>query len=134
MILLIFLSSILLFPNMSGQVNSQIEINKTDKSIFMNNNQNQNYIDDGSIKIPNQFIIYLRDTDYNGLNSIDPLEFYEEELKNTGKELLFTYKHVAKGLAIKIPDEGVLELLKSNPVVEYIGKDRIVSIFDHQNT
>ena len=57
MILLIFLSSILLFPNILGQVNSQIEINKTDKSIFMNNNQNQNYIDDESIKIPNQFII-----------------------------------------------------------------------------
>lgn len=134
MILLIFLSSILLFPNILGEVNSQIEINKTDKSIFMNNNQNQNYIDDESIKIPNQFIIYLRDTNYNGLNSIDPLEFYKEELKNTGTELLFTYNHVAKGLAIKIPDESVLELLKSNPVVEYIGQDRVVSIFNHQKT
>ena len=106
-ILFVFLSSILISPNMQAQVYSQIEINKTEKSFLLNNNQNQNYFDDTDIKIPNQFIIYLRD--YNDLNSIDPFEFYQEELKNTGTELLFTYNYVVKGLAIKISKTKYLQ-------------------------
>ncbi len=78
--------------------------------------------------IPNQFIVYLRDSEDES-KSIDPLEFYNSELKDTGTELLHIYNNVAKGFAIKVPNEKVLEELKSNPLVEYIGQDKKVSAF-----
>jgi subtilisin len=78
--------------------------------------------------IPNQFIVYLHE-DSKEDNSIDPLEFYNSELKDTGTELLYVYDNVVKGFAIKIPDEKVLEQLGNNPLVEYIGQDKKVSAF-----
>ena len=78
--------------------------------------------------IPNQFIVYLRDSKDES-KSIDPLKFYNSELKDTGTELLHIYNNVAKGFAIKVPNEKVLEELKSNPLVEYIGQDKKVSAF-----
>jgi hypothetical protein len=50
-------------------------------------------------------------------------------LKDSGTELLQIYNHVVKGFAIKVPNEKVLEELKSNPLVEYIGQDKKVSAF-----
>lgn len=97
-----------------------------------NNFHYQYYLDEENIHIPNQFIIYLKDNSNNNFNTLDPEEFYETELKNTGTELLYTYNYVTKGLAIKIPDENILEILKRNPNVEYIGQDMIVSIFSNQ--
>jgi subtilisin family serine protease len=64
-----------------------------------------------------------------GINSIDPLEFFNSELKNIGTELLYVYDNVVKGFAIRVPDERVLEELKSNLLVEYIGQDRKISAF-----
>src|SRR5918993_760192 len=78
--------------------------------------------------IPNQFIVYLQDNKV-GSNSIDPLEFYNSELKKTGTELLYVYDYVVKGFAIKISDNKVLEQLKNNPLVAYMGQDRKVSTF-----
>src|SRR5574339_136784 len=78
--------------------------------------------------IPNQYIIYLNDNKQSS-NTIDPLEFFNSELKDTGTELLHIYNNVAKGFAIKVPNEKVLEELKSNPLVEYIGQDKKVSAF-----
>ena len=94
---------------------------------FYNNQNNDNYYLESNNVIPNQFIIYLRDNKES--NSIDPIEFYNSELKDTGTELLYVYYHVVKGLAIKIPNEKVLEQLKNNPSVVYIGKDRKISTF-----
>lgn len=79
--------------------------------------------------IPNQFIVYLQGDNKEENNSIDPLEFYNSELKDSGTELLQIYNHVVKGFAIKVPNEKVLEELKSNPLVEYIGQDKKVSAF-----
>lgn len=94
---------------------------------FYNNQNNDNHYLESNNVIPNQFIIYLRDNKES--NSIDPLEFYNSELKDTGTELLYVYFHVVKGLAIKIPNEKVLEQLKNNPSVVYIGNDRKISTF-----
>ena len=78
--------------------------------------------------IPNQYIIYLNDN-RQGSNTIDPLEFFNSELKDTGTELLHVYDNVAKGFAIKVPNEKVLEKLKDNPSVKYIGQDKRTEAF-----
>ena len=78
--------------------------------------------------IPNQFIVYLRDNKEES-KSIDPIEFYNSELKDSGTELLQVYNNVVKGFAIKVPNEKVLKELKSNPMVEYIGLDKKISAF-----
>ena len=78
--------------------------------------------------IPNQYIIYLNDNK-QGSNTIDPLEFFNSELKDTGTELLHVYDNVAKGFAIKVPNEKVLEKLKDNPSVKYVGQDKRTEAF-----
>jgi subtilisin family serine protease len=50
-------------------------------------------------------------------------------LKETGTELLYVYDYVVKGFAIKISDNKVLEQLKNNPLVAYMGQDRKISTF-----
>jgi subtilisin family serine protease len=79
--------------------------------------------------IPDQFIVYLQGDNKVGSNSIDPLEFYNSELKNTETELLYVYDYVVKGFAIKISNNKVLEQLKNNPLVAYMGQDRKISTF-----
>lgn len=79
--------------------------------------------------IPNQFIVYLQGDNEEESKSIDPLEFYNSELKDSGTELLHVYNDVVKGFAIKVPNEKVLEELKSNPLVKYIGQDKKISAF-----
>jgi subtilisin family serine protease len=78
--------------------------------------------------IPNQFIVYLQDNKEES-NSIDPLEFYNSELKNTETELLYVYDYVVKGFAIKVFNNKVLEQLENNPLVAYVGQDRKISTF-----
>jgi hypothetical protein len=93
-------------------------------------NLDNHKLESGNNIIYNQFIIYLQeDNKEEESNSIDPVEFYNSELKDTGTELLYVYSHVVKGLAIKIPNEKVLEQLKNNPLVNYIGQDKKVSAF-----
>jgi len=82
--------------------------------------------------IPNQYIIYLNDNK-QGSNTIDPIEFFNSELKDTGTELLHVYDNVAKGFAIKVPNEKVLEKLKDNPSVKYIGQDKRTSAFTNSD-
>jgi subtilisin len=91
-----------------------------------------NYNLENSNIIPNQFIIYLKEDNKDRNNSIDPLEFYHSELKNTETELLYVYDYVAKGFAIKISNNKILEQLKNNPLVEYIGHDREISALSSQ--
>jgi hypothetical protein len=95
---------------------------------FYNYQNLDNYKLESSNIIPNQFIVYLQeDNKEEESNSIDPFEFYNSELKDTGTELLYVYSHVVKGFAIKIPNEKVLEQLKKNPLVNYIGQDKTIS-------
>jgi subtilisin len=93
-------------------------------------NLDNNKLENSNNIIHNQFIVYLQeDNKEEESNSIDPVEFYNTELKDTGTELLYVYSHVVKGLAIKIPNEKVLEQLKNNPLVNYIGQDKTISAF-----
>jgi subtilisin len=111
--------------------NTHAEDNSVKQFLFnyFYNNQNidNRYLESTNI-IPNQYIIYLQDNKEES-NSIDPVEFYNSELKDTGTELLYVYYDVVKGLAIKIPNEKVLEQLKNNPLVAYMGNDRKISAF-----
>ena len=50
-------------------------------------------------------------------------------MKDSGTELLQVYNNVVKGFAIKVPDDKILEELKKNPLVEYIGQDKKISAF-----
>jgi subtilisin len=125
-IFIIFLS-IPILENAHAENDLDIEI----PFYYFNNYQNlDNHQLESSNIIPDQFIIYLKeDKKEEESNSIDPVEFYNTELKDTGTELLYIYSHVVKGLAIKIPNEKVLEQLKNNPLVEYIGQDKTISAF-----
>jgi Peptidase inhibitor I9 len=122
LIIIGFLGIFLVF-SISKNIYAEDDFSKT-----LSNSSNQN-IDNSKFEnnnIPNQYIVYLQE---DNKKEIDPLEFYNSELKNSGTELLQVYNHVVKGLAIKVPNEKVLEDLKSNPLVEYIGQDKKVSAF-----
>ena len=99
------------------------------KNLSNSSSQNIDNHQSENNNVPNQFIVYLQGNNREENNSIDPLEFYNSELKDSGTELLQIYNHVVKGFAIKVPNEKVLEELKSNPLVEYIGQDKKVSAF-----
>jgi len=119
-----------LFENSHAEDNSEKQFLF---NYFYNNQDIDNrYLESANI-IPNQYIIYLQDNKEES-NSIDPVEFYNSELKDTGTELLYVYYDVVKGLAIKIPNEKVLEQLKNNPLVSYMGNDRKISAFIDTHT
>ena len=81
--------------------------------------------------IPNQYIIYLSDFDFDNA-PVDPMLFYEQILSETDSELLHVYNHAITGFAIKIHDKTILDLLSEHPLVEYIGQDKIIHAFlDH---
>ena len=114
-----------LFQNTHAEDNSERQF--LFNYFYNNQNIDNRYLESTNI-IPNQYIIYLQDNKEES-NSIDPVEFYNSELKDTGTELLYVYYDVVKGLAIKIPNEKVLEQLKNNPLVAYMGNDRKISAF-----
>ena len=115
-----------LFQNTHAEDNSEKQF--LFNYFYNNQNIDNRYLESTNI-IPNQYIIYLQDNKEEESNSIDPVEFYNSELKDTGTELLYVYYDVVKGLAIKIPNEKVLEQLKNNPLVAYMGNDRKISAF-----
>ncbi len=114
-----------IFENVYAENNFDIEI----PFYYLHNFQNfDNHLLENNNIIPNQFIIYLQDNKKEN-NPIDPLEFYNSELKNTDTELLYVYDYVVKGFAIKISNNKVLEQLKNNPLVAYVGQDKKISTF-----
>jgi hypothetical protein len=123
LIIIAFFGIILVIPIL-GYIYAEDDFSKTQSSYQnIDNHQSENN------NIPNQFIVYLQGDNEEESKSIDPLEFYNSELKDSGTELLHVYNDVVKGFAIKVPNEKVLEELKSNPLVKYIGQDKKVSAF-----
>ena len=124
--LIVFIAffSLFLAFTLSENVNAIVDLgsrslsNLTFQNIALNNIENN---------IPNQFIVYLKNEINQENKSIDPLDFFNSELKDKGCELLQVYNHVAKGFAIKVPDEKIIEELKQNPLIEYIGQDKRIS-------
>jgi Peptidase inhibitor I9 len=125
-LVIIIIGILLVFPLLE---NIYAEDSFSNKSLSNSSDQN---IDSGQLEnniIPNQFIVYLQGDSKEESKSIDPVEFYNSELKDSGTELLQVYNNVVKGLAIKVPNEKVLKELKSNPLVKYIGQDQKISAF-----
>ncbi|MGE5635125.1 MAG: protease inhibitor I9 family protein [Deltaproteobacteria bacterium] len=123
--MIVFFGIFLVIPILEN-IYAEDDFSKRSLSNSLYHNTDNHQLENNNI--PNQFIVYLRDSEDES-KSIDPLEFYNSELKDTGTELLHIYNNVAKGFAIKVPNEKVLEELKSNPLVEYIGQDKKVSAF-----
>jgi Peptidase inhibitor I9 len=123
--MIVFFGIFLVLPILEN-IYAEDDFSKRSLSNSLYHNTDNHQLENNNI--PNQFIVYLRDSEDES-KSIDPLEFYNSELKDTGTELLHIYNNVAKGFAIKVPNEKVLEELKSNPLVEYIGQDKKVSAF-----
>jgi hypothetical protein len=120
-----FFGIILVVPILEN-IYAEDDFSKTQSSYQnINNYQSEN----NNNNIPDQFIVYLQEDNEEESKSIDPLEFYNSELKDSGTELLHVYNDVVKGFAIKVPNEKVLEELKSNPLVKYIGQDKKISAF-----
>jgi subtilisin family serine protease len=139
--LLVHISVFIIFISLPIIENAHAE-NDLDIEIpfyYFHNYQNlDNHQLESSNIISNQFIVYLKEENelQEENKSIDPLEFFNSELKNTGTELLYIYDYVSKGFAIKIYDnkkDKVLEQLKNNPLVEYIGQDKKITAFIDKN-
>jgi hypothetical protein len=126
-LVIITIFGIFLVIPLLGNIYADNYFNKRPLSNFSYQNINSNNLENNNI--PNQFIVYLQEDTKEGSKSIDPVEFYNSELKDSGTELLQVYNNVVKGFAIKVPNEKVLKELKSNPLVEYIGHDKKISAF-----
>lgn len=131
--LIVFISffSLFLAFTLSENVNAIVDLsskalsNRSFQNIASNNIENN---------IPNQFIVYLKNESDKENKSINPLDFFNSELKDKGCELLQVYNHVAKGFAIKVSDEKIIEELKQNPLVEYIGQDKRITANENSST
>jgi hypothetical protein len=126
-LVIISIFGIFLVIPLLGSIYAEDHFSKRSLSNFSYQNINSNHLENNNI--PNQFIVYLHEDTKEGSKSIDPVEFYNSELKDSGTELLQVYNNVVKGFAIKVPNEKVLKELKSNPLVEYIGQDKKISAF-----
>jgi hypothetical protein len=124
LIVFIPLFSIFLAFTLSENVNAIVDLNNRALSNPSFQNIASNNIENN---ISNQFIVYLKNESDQENKSIDPLDFFNSELKDKGCELLQVYNHVAKGFAIKVPDEKIIEGLKQNPLVDYIGQDKRIT-------
>lgn len=136
LILIITTLSTFLVLSISKDIYAKDEFSKSSNQPYLQrDNQNLNNNNDNNNNIPNQYIIYLKEEDDEQKNQqLDPLEFFNSELKDTGTELLQVYNNVAKGFAIKVPNEKVLEDLKKNPLVDYIGQDKKISVLSDSST
>ena len=133
LIITITLSTFLVLSS-SKDIYAKDEFSKSSNQPYLQrDNQNLNNNNDHNNNIPNQYIIYLKEDEQKN-QQLDPLEFFNSELKDTGTELLQVYNNVAKGFAIKVPNEKVLEDLKKNPLVDYIGQDKKISALSDSST
>ena len=75
-------------------------------------------------KIPNQYIVVLKDNDFLSSRS-----FSAREAINEGAALRHTYDHVLRGFSIRVPNDKVLEKIQKNPEVDYVQPDIKVKAF-----
>jgi subtilisin family serine protease len=75
-------------------------------------------------KIPNQYIVVLKDN-----NFLSSTSFSAREAINEGAALRHTYDHVLHGFSIRVPNDRVLEKIQKNPEVDYVQPDIKVRAF-----
>ena len=76
--------------------------------------------------IPNQYIVVLKDDDSG---SSDFISFLSDKIEFEGVELLQVYEKVLNGLAIKVPNESVIEAIQRLPMVDYVENDVMAQAF-----
>lgn len=77
-------------------------------------------------KIPNQYIVVMKDDD-SGLSEF--LSAISEKVEFHGVELLQVYENVLNGLAVKVPNERVIEAIERLPMVDYVESDVMAQAF-----
>lgn len=77
-------------------------------------------------KIPNQYIVVMKDDD-SGLSEF--LSAISEKVEFQGVELLQVYENVLNGLAIKVPNEQIIEAIERLPMVDYVESDIMAQAF-----
>ena len=77
-------------------------------------------------EIPNQYIVVLKDDD-SGLS--DFISTISDKLEFQGVELLQVYEKVLNGIAVKVPNESVIEAIERLPMVDYVENDVMTQAF-----
>lgn len=76
--------------------------------------------------IPNQYIVVLKDDDTNISEFISDIS---DRVELQGVELLQIYENVLKGLAIRVPNDKVIEAIERLPMVDHVEKDVMTQAF-----
>ena len=77
-------------------------------------------------EIPNQYIVVLEEGDSELSDFIDLMS---ENAIFQGVELVQVYEEVLNGLAIKVPNERVIEAIEKLPMVDYVENDVMTQAF-----
>jgi subtilisin family serine protease len=77
-------------------------------------------------EIPNQYIVVLKDDD-SVLS--DFFSTISDKLEFQGVELLQVYEKVLNGIAVKVPNESVIEAIERLPMVDYVENDVMTQAF-----
>lgn len=78
-------------------------------------------------EIPNQYIVVLNDDDESALP--DLLSIISEKEEFQGVKVLQVFENVLNGIAVKVPNRGVIEEIKGLPMVKYVENDVMVEAF-----
>ncbi|WP_458742759.1 S8 family peptidase [Candidatus Nitrosocosmicus sp. T] len=76
--------------------------------------------------IPGQYIVVFNDDD---TTISDFLSTISNKIGTQGIELLQSYENVLNGLAIRVPNEKVIEIIEQLPMVDYVEKDVMAEAF-----
>jgi len=79
-----------------------------------------------STKIPNQYIVVLKD---DSIVNVQSFQSFQSNIQNLGGSIQNIYQNVLNGYSIMIPDEKVLEMIKQNPDVAYVEQDFAIKAF-----
>lgn len=77
-------------------------------------------------EIPNQYIVIFKD-DYSGLS--DFFSAISEKADFRGVELLQVYENVLNGIAVKVPNEQVIESIEKLAMVDFVENDILAEAF-----
>ncbi len=76
--------------------------------------------------IPNHYIVVLKDDDSE---MTDFFSTISDKVEFQGVEILQVYEKVLKGIAIKVPNERVIEAIERLPMVDYVENDIMTQAF-----
>ena len=103
-------------------------------SVVQKNNTTTSKNMDGNVTISDQYIITLNDEVSRNPESLQKaLDNLTAKVQNEGAKVIYVYKQAIKGLAIKVPDQGIvaqlLKDLRNDPRVASIEPDKTMHAF-----